>query len=96
MKTRTKNSDDRNTTAIKTIGVTMLVASLLTPVAINNADAAKGNSVKAPAPRTAALTAQEKINRTGTVRPVEPPQKMSLDRKCKGPHRPHSCFPHQH
>ena len=94
MKSRVNSANHRNMAAIKRIAITLLVASLLTSVAINNADAGNGNGVKAP--RAAALTAQEKINRTGTVRPVEGPQKMSLDRKCKGPHRPHSCFPHQH
>jgi hypothetical protein len=96
MKSRVKNSDRRNMTAIVMIAATLLVTSFLSLAAVNNADAAKGNGVKAPAPKAAALTAQEKINRTGTVRPAEGPQKMTLDRNCKRPHAPKSCFPHQH
>jgi hypothetical protein len=96
MKSLVQNSDRRNTAVIVTVAVTMLVAGLLSSTAVNTAGAAKGNGVKAPAPRAAALTAQEQINRTGQVRPVERPRDMSLDRKCKGPHAPRSCFPHQH
>lgn len=94
--TLVQKSNRRNTAAIMTIAVTLLVASLLTAVAINSADAAKGNGVKAPAPKASALTAQEQIGRNQGVRPVERPQKMSLDRECKGPHVPQRCHRHQH
>lgn len=96
MKSLVSNANRRNITAIMTIAVTLLVASLLSSVAINSADAAKGNGVKAPAPRASALTAQEQIGRNQGVRPVERPQKMSLDRECKGPHVPKRCHRHQH
>lgn len=96
MKSLVQKSNRRNTAAIMTIAVTMLMASVLSSAAVNTADAAKGSGVKAPAPRAAALTAQEQIGRNQGVRPVERPQKMSLDRECKGPHVPKRCHRHQH
>lgn len=96
MKSLVQKSNRHNTAAIIAIGATMLVASVLFSATVNKAEAAKGVNNRAPAPRAAALTAQEQINRTGTVRPVEGPQKMSLDRECKGPHVPKRCHRHQH
>jgi hypothetical protein len=96
MKSLMQNSDRRNFAAIMTIAATMLVASLLSPAAVGTAEAAKGNGVKAPAPRAATLTVQEQIGRNQGVRPVERPRDMSLDRECKGPRVPKKCHRHQH
>jgi hypothetical protein len=96
MKSLVQKSNRPNTAAIMTIAVTMLMASLLSSAAVDTADAAKGSGAKAPAPKAVALTAQEQIGRNQGVRPVERPRDMSLDRRCKGPRVPRSCFPHQH
>jgi hypothetical protein len=96
MKSLVQKSNLRNAAATMTIAVTILMASLLSSAAVDTAEAAKGNSAKAPAPKAVALTAQEQIGRNQGVRPVERPRDMSLDRRCKGPRVPKSCFPHQH
>lgn len=95
MKMLIQNPHRRNEAGLGLIAAAILAAGLMLSATVGTAEAAgKSGAAKPPAPRAAALTAQEQIARNQQA--VPRPKKAFNDKTCTGRYRPRSCFPHSH